>query len=180
MELIGKKDGASFIFYKDGVAIYKAQLMSAFWGQRISIFDLTSSAEVVSITKKLRLIFNGSTLINFLERANNDNLEIQFHFSHTFEFKYKNSIYKFINHKGNVSSIFENNFQIGMYQKKHIVFFDSNGLTIKINSNADILLILSVLCVTDLEFMSEESAISIDTGQTFPSKLEYNNRWKPT
>ena len=180
MELIGKKVASSYFFYINETPTYEVRMVRAFFGQDIIIIDLTTSKTVVKIKKRIRLIFNGSTLISFQDRIIQNELEIPFHFNHKILFEYNDKVYSFIYHGNMLNSINEDNIQIGMFQRKRIHFFNNNGIQIILNHNADVLLVLSVLTITELDFFNDSAEINIDGGQASWSKIPFNKNWKPT
>lgn len=178
MELIGVKNAHAFIFSENNIPKWKLELMSSFWGQKIALVDLERKKITAFISKKLRLIFNGRTTINFTEKSNNK-LIIPFkYFSSQIDFKYEKDYYEFIEHSGLVYSIFKNNKQIGFYKKQQIQYLNKEGIKLEVNNDSDILLILSVLSITDINFYNSESMITTNVGNLIVSKRKFDKTWR--
>lgn len=93
---------------------------------------------------------------------------------------YRENVYKVIQHKGQVTSFFKDDQQIGYYRKKNISILESQRMTLISNSDIDQKLIFSFILALELSAQEQDEYVSVNFGNFSQEYLPFNNGWEPT
>jgi len=91
-----------------------------------------------------------------------------------------NETFRLFEHKGLRYSIFHNDRQIAAFVKNRVVFGSGNQYKIRIDSDADSIVILClVLTINSAEYDDDDSSVTIDFGNVGPEGKKFDESWQP-
>ena len=88
--------------------------------------------------------------------------------------------FRLLQHRGLKFSIFQNDSQIAAFTKNRIVFGKGNEYSIRMNSDADLIVVLClVLTINSTEDDDNDATVTIDFGNIGPEERKFDEDWEP-
>ena len=91
-----------------------------------------------------------------------------------------NETYRLYSHRGLNYSIFKEDRQIAAFTKNHVVFGHGNEYQIRMDSDADLVLVLCMILAYNSSNEDDNSeAVTIDLGNIGPQERPFDETWQP-
>jgi uncharacterized protein YxjI len=87
--------------------------------------------------------------------------------------------YHLYQHKGLNSSIFQDDRQIAAFTKNRVTFGKGNQYDVRVNSDANLLVVICMVLVMNTSSENETSSVTFDFGNVGPEERPFDQAWAP-